>query len=382
MSKVSNKANSIELSGIRKFFNKVQKVEGAISLTLGQPDFPAPDAIKEGMINAIQENKTVYTANAGIVELREEISKYLKGFDIDFDKEEICITVGGSEGLMTSFMTVINEGDKILVPSPGYPAYISNTKLCGGIPIEYKLDENDFSIDVKDLEKIIDREKPKAIVISLPSNPTGAIFSKEKCDELFNLLANKDILIITDEIYTAIYYKEQYYSIAQKKELLDRIIYISGFSKMFSATGIRIGYVCAKGELYNGILKVHQYNVSCAPSMAQYGVLNGLKHSSKDVEFMNEKFRERRDYVYDRLVKMGLQVNKPEGAFYIFPSIKKFNIKSEEFCDRLLQEKKVAIVPGDAFGTFGEGYIRISYAYAQEQLERALDALEEFIEQL
>lgn len=381
MSKISNKANSIELSGIRKFFNKVQKVEGAISLTLGQPDFPAPDAIKEGMIKAIQENKTVYTANAGIVELREEISNYLKDFDIDFDKEEICITVGGSEGLLTSFMAIINEGDKILVPSPGYPAYLSNTKLCGGTPIEYKLDENDFSINVKELEKIIDVEKPKAIVISLPSNPTGAILPKEKLDELYNLLIDKDILIITDEIYTAIYYKEKYYSIAQKKELLDRIIYISGFSKMFSATGIRIGYVCAKGELYNAILKVHQYNVSCAPSMAQYGVLNGLKLSSKDVEFMNEKFKERRDYVYDRLVKMGLEVNKPEGAFYIFPSIKKFNIKSEEFCDRLLQEKKVAIVPGDAFGTFGEGYIRISYAYAQEQLEKALDALEEFIGQ-
>lgn len=382
MTKISNKANSIELSGIRKFFNKVQKVEGAISLTLGQPDFPAPEAIKAGMIKSIEENKTVYTANAGIAELREEISKYLNTFSIDYNKEEVCITVGGSEGLMTSFMAIINDGDKILVPSPGYPAYISNTKLCGGIPIEYKLDEEDFSINIKELEKFIDEEKPKAIVISLPSNPTGAILSKEKLEELYNLLVNKDILIITDEIYTAIYYKEHYYSIAQKKDLLDRIIYISGFSKMFSATGLRVGYVCAKGELYNAILKVHQYNVSCATSVSQYGVLNGLINSISDVEIMNEKFRERRDYVYNRLVKMGFVVNKPEGAFYIFPSIKKFNIKSEEFCDRLLQEKKVAIVPGDAFGTFGEGYIRISYAYAQEQLEKALDALEEFIKTL
>lgn len=377
--KLSNRANSIELSGIRKFYNKVQKVEGAISLTLGQPDFQVPKVIKDGMILAIEENKTVYTANAGIIELREEISNYLKGFNIKYDKDDICVTVGGSEGLTTVFLALINSGDKVLIPSPGYPAYESNTKLCGGIPIEYSLNENDFSLELKKLEELIENEKPKAIVISFPSNPTGGILSKENKEGLIEILKNKDILIITDEIYTSIYYDKEYHSLAQSSEVLNKIIYISGFSKMFSMTGLRLGYVCASPEIMSGILKVHQYNVSCATSIVQYGVVEGLKKGLIEIEKMKDEFEKRRDYVYARLIKMGLTTNKPEGAFYIFPSIKKFGLTSEEFCDKLLYEKKIAVVPGCAFGTMGEGYFRISYAYSMEELTLALDKIEEFI---
>lgn len=380
--KLSNRANSIELSGIRKFYNKVQKVEGSISLTLGQPDFKVPKVIKDGMILAIEENKTVYTANAGIVELREEISNYLRGFNINYDKDEICVTVGGSEGLTTTFLAIINSGDKVLIPSPGYPAYESNTKLCGGIPIEYSLNEKDFSLELQKLEELIEKEKPKAIVISFPSNPTGGILSKENKEGLIEILKNKDILIITDEIYTSIYYGGEYHSLAQSREVLNKIIYVSGFSKMFSMTGLRLGYVCASPEIMNGILKVHQYNVSCATSIVQYGVMEGLKKGLTEVEKMKGEFEKRRDYVYDRLIKMGLTTNMPQGAFYIFPSIKKFGMTSEAFCDKLLYEKKIAVVPGSAFGTKGEGYFRISYAYSMEELTLALDKIEEFIGEL
>ncbi|MFT8315911.1 MAG: aminotransferase class I/II-fold pyridoxal phosphate-dependent enzyme [Clostridium sp.] len=378
-SKISDNVNSIELSGIRKFYNKVVKVEGAISLTLGQPDFPVPDAIKEAMIKAINENKTVYTSNTGIVELRQEVSNFLNNQGISYDKDEICITVGGSEGLMDVFAAFINTGDKVLIPTPAYPAYESCVKLLGGEIINYELNKEDFSINFENLKNLIQEKKPKLLVLSYPSNPTGAVLSKEARDRLYEIVKAEDIIVITDEMYSCLSFEENYYSIAQFKDIKNKVIVVNGFSKMFSMTGLRIGYVCAAENYMDSIIKVHQYNVSCAPSIAQYGVLQGLRNSMKDVENMKTQFALRRDYVYKRLIDLGFQVELPKGAFYIFPSIKKFASNSEEFCDKLLQRAKVAVVPGSAFGNGGEGYIRISYAYSQKQLEEAFDRIEKIL---
>lgn len=370
----------VKISGIRKFYNEVQKVEGAISLTLGQPDFNIPTSIEEGLVNAIQENKTTYTSNAGIVELREEISKYLLTKDIAYEADELCITVGGSEALFNIFTALLNKADKVLIPTPAYPAYESIVTILGGTVVNYSLD-NEFKIDVKDIKNKIKDMNIKYLVLSLPSNPTGAILSKEEKDELIELIKENDILVITDEIYEALCYDE-YYSIAQCKEIKEKIIYVGGFSKMFSMTGLRIGYYACSQMLMNEIIKIHQYNVSCAPSICQWAVYNGLKYGLKDVSHMKEVFRTRKDMVVGKLKEMGLDVITPKGAFYVFPSIKKFNIPSEEFALRLLNEEKVACVPGTAFGIGGEGYLRISYCYSDDELIEALKRIEKFINKI
>jgi aminotransferase len=376
----SKNVENIEISGIRKFFNKVGKFPGAISLTLGEPDFKIPKEIKEAMKEAINEDKTTYTPNAGILQLREEISKFLRSFQIEYSSDEICITVGGSEGLMCSFAAIVNHGDKVMIPSIAYPAYESCAKLLGANVINYNLNE-DFTIDMIELKQLIKDEQPKVLVLSYPSNPTGATMSKDERDELYNIIKSEDIMVISDEIYSSIIF-DDYYSICQYNDIRDKIILVSGFSKMFSMTGMRIGYVCAEKNIISNITKVHQYNVSCAPSIAQYGALAGLKESLYHCDIIGREFMERRDYVYDRLQNMGLETILPKGAFYIFPSIKRFNMSSEEFCDRLLESKEVAIVPGSAFGIGGEGYIRISYCYSMEDLEMALNGLEEFIKEI
>lgn len=375
---ISENVQKIELSGIRKFYNKVSEVPDAISLTLGQPDFDVPGKVKEAMIKAIQENKTEYTTNAGIDELREEISKHLEGYGVHYNMNEICLTVGGSEAIMSVFTALINKGDKVLVPTPAYPAYESCVKLIGGEVVNYSLTE-EFSIDFKVLEMLIAREQPKIIILSFPSNPTGAVMTKNDRDKLYEILKDKNITIISDEIYNAIRYEGDYYSIAQYSELNDKVIFIGGFSKTFSMTGLRLGYVCANKKFMDSIMKVHQYTVSCAASISQYGALEGLKSCLSDVEYMKNQFEKRRDFVYDSLVRLGFEVVKPKGAFYIFPSIKKFNLSSEEFCERLLREGKVAVVPGSAFGVGGEGYMRMSYSYSIEQLQQSFERIEKWL---
>lgn len=375
---ISSKAKAIEISGIRKFYNKVIEVPEAISLTLGQPDFSVPENIKASMIKAIEENKTEYTSNAGLNELREEISKYLTSFNINYSKDEICMTIGGSEAILSTFMALLNEGDKVLIPSPAYPAYESCVNLAGGQVVNYSLNE-DFSINIEEVQRLVRTENAKILVLSFPSNPTGAALSKEDRDKLYDLLTDKEIIILTDEIYSSLCFEDEYYSIAQCKELKDRIILVSGFSKMFSMTGLRIGYVCADSFFMKEIIKVHQYNVSCAPSIAQYGAYEGLRKSLGDVENMKNEFLKRRDYVYNRLVSMGIDTVMPKGAFYIFPSIKKYGLSSEEFCEKLLREGHLAIVPGSAFGKLGEGYARISYSYSMDTLKEGMDRLEKWL---
>lgn len=377
---LSSNIDNIEISGIRKFYNKVAKIEGAISLTLGEPDFKIPGEIKEAMKKSIDEDRTTYTPNAGIEELREEISKYLESLNISFSREEICVTVGGSEGLLSTFTGILNPGDKVLIPSIAYPAYENCVKILGGEVINYNIKE-DLSLDMEQLERVIEKECPKVMVVSYPSNPTGQLLTKDQCNRLFNILKDKDILIVSDEIYSSIVFGE-FNSISQYGKLKDKLILIGGFSKMFSMTGIRIGYVCATEWILNNIIKVHQYNVSCAPSIGQYGALEGLRKSMYHIEHIKSDLKLRRDYVYDRLVSMGLEVIRPEGAFYIFPCIKSFGFSSEDFCDKLLQDTKVAVVPGTAFGRGGEGYVRISYCYSMEELKLSLDLMEQWLNQM
>lgn len=369
--------SNVKISGIRRFYNEVQKVDGAISLTLGQPDFKLPLAIEEGLIKAIRDNKTTYTSNLGIIELREEISRYLLNRDIYYKSDEICITVGGSEALFNIFTALLNKGDNVLIPTPAYPAYESIVTILGGNVVNYSLN-SEFKINIEDIKNKINTLGVKYLVLSLPSNPTGAILSKDEKEELVNLIKENDLIVITDEIYESLCY-DDYYSVAQCKEIKDKIIYVGGFSKMFSMTGLRVGYYACCEKLMNEIIKVHQYNVSCAPSICQWGVYNGLKYGLDDVIHMKEVFNKRRDFVVNKLKSMGLDVVTPKGAFYVFPSIRKFNIPSEEFALRLLHEEKVACVPGSAFGIGGEGYLRLSYCYSDDELVEGLKRIEKFI---
>lgn len=369
--------NEIKMSGIRRFFNKVKNVDGAISLTLGQPDFKTPKEIKDGMIKAIKEDKTIYTDNFGLLELRKEISKYLKAKGINYEHDEICVTVGGSEALFSSLVSIINKGDKVLIPTPAYPAYENIVKIIGGEVINYKL-KDDFSLDFEMLKTLIKEEDIKYMILSYPSNPTGAILSKSEYNNLLEIIKENKLTIISDELYESLCYDE-YYSIAMNEDVIDNVIYIGGFSKMFSITGIRVGFVAAKKEKLDEIGKVHQYNVSCTNSIGQYGVLEGIKYGLYNVDYMKEEFIRRKAYVEERLRKMNMDFVSPKGAFYIFPSIKKYNLKSELFCEKLLYEEKVACVPGDAFGVGGEGFIRISYCYSHKELKEALNRIEKFI---
>lgn len=374
---MNKRVEKIQISGIRRFAEKVKKVEGAISLTIGQPDFNVPIAVASGMINAVETNKTSYTSNAGIDELREEICTYLRNFNIKYNKDEVCITVGGSEGLFSVFFALMNTGDKILIPGPAYPAYENISTMIGADVVHYRLND-DFTINIDEIKNKLDTEDIRYLMLSFPSNPTGAILTKDQRDELIEIIKEREITVITDEMYASIIFDE-YYSVAQCDSIRDKVIFVGGFSKMFSMTGLRIGYVACSDIYMKEIMKVHQYGVSCAPSIAQYGALEGLKKAMEDVENMKESFERRKNYCIKRLKELNIDVVDPKGAFYIFPSIKKFNISSEEFCERLLNEGKVGFVPGNAFGDFGEGYMRISYCYSDEILKEAFDRLEKFI---
>ncbi|MBS5981843.1 MAG: aminotransferase class I/II-fold pyridoxal phosphate-dependent enzyme [Clostridium butyricum] len=374
---MNKRVEKIKISGIRRFAEKVKKVEGAISLTIGQPDFNVPIAVASGIINAVETNKTSYTSNAGIDELREEICTYLRNFNIKYNKDEVCITVGGSEGLFSVFFALMNTGDKILIPDPAYPAYENISTMIGADVVHYRLND-DFTINIDEIKNKLDTEDIRYLMLSFPSNPTGAILTKDQRDELIEIIKEREITVITDEMYASIIFDE-YYSVAQCDSIRDKVIFVGGFSKMFSMTGLRIGYVACSDIYMKEIMKVHQYGVSCAPSIAQYGALEGLKKAMEDVGKMKESFERRKNYCIKRLKELNIDVVDPKGAFYIFPSIKKFNISSEEFCERLLNEGKVGFVPGNAFGDFGEGYMRISYCYSDEILKEAFDRLEKFI---
>ncbi len=377
---MNNRMKNVQYSGIRKFFNQVKNYPGTVSLTVGQPDFNIPKSIEQGVIRAIEEGKTAYTVNQGIIELRERISKYLEDeYSIRFSPNEIILTVGGSEALFVTFNTVFNEGNKVLSPGPGYPAYENTLRFVGAEPVFYNVNK-DGEIDFEFIEDSLSKGDIKGIILCFPNNPTGISLTKADKEKFYGILKNySDVKIISDEMYSTIIY-DKFETICEYEDLLDRTILVSGFSKMFSMTGLRLGFICAKSPYIDELNKVHLYATSSAASIVQYGTLYGFDEALNDVETMRKEFEKRRDFIYGRLVQMGFEVHKPMGAFYIFPSLKGITTKnSYDFCIDLLKDAGVACVPGSAFGDMGEGYMRLSYCNSIDELEKGLQRIEKYI---
>ena len=381
---LADKIVEIEPSGIRKFFDIVSEMKDAISLGVGEPDFDTPWHIREEGIYSLERGRTFYTSNAGLKELREEIGSYLKRrIGISYDsKKEIVVTVGGSEGIDNALRAVINPGDEVLIPQPSFVSYLPCAVMAGATPVIIELkEENEFRLTKEQLLAHI-TPRTKVLVFPFPNNPTGAIMEREELLEIANVVVEKDILLLSDEIYSELTYKSEHISIAACPGMKERTIVINGFSKAYAMTGWRLGYVAGPAEIMEQILKIHQFAIMCAPTNSQYAAVEALRNGDKDIAVMREAYNQRRRYLVHALRKMGLQCFEPFGAFYVFPSIKKFGLSSDEFATRLLMEEKVAIVPGTAFGACGEGFLRISYAYSLEDLKRALERLERFIKKL
>lgn len=372
------------MSPIRKFANLVATVPGALSLTIGQPDFNTPENIKEAGINAIKNNHTAYTHNQGYMELRKEIAKYLsERYNINYDPEsEITATVGASEAIDIIMRTLIEDGDEVLIPSPGYVAYETCVLLSGGTPVFIPtLYEDSFKLKAETIKKHI-TPRTKLLILSYPSNPTGGTMDYDDLLQISKVVKENSILVISDEIYSELTYDKKHVSIASIDGMRERTIVINGFSKWYSMTGWRLGYIAAPSDILKHIIKIHLYNVSCAPSISQIAGIEALRHGQESIDIMISEYARRRKYCYDRLIDMGLKCFEPTGAFYIFPEIKNFGLSSEEFCKKLLYEGKLAVVPGSAFGKYGEGYLRISYAYSMEVLKEGLDRFQYFMNTL
>lgn len=381
---LSDKIVSIEPSGIRKFFDIVNEMKDAISLGVGEPDFDTPWHIREEGIYSLERGRTFYTSNAGLKELKEEIAAYLdRRFDLPYDPgHEIVVTIGGSEAIDAAFRAMLNSGDEVLLPQPSYVSYEPCIVLADGVPVPIALREEDGFKLTKELLLGAITDKTKILVMPFPNNPTGAIMTKEDLEEIVDVIIEKDLFVISDEIYSELTYGSNHVSIASFPGMKERTIVINGFSKSYAMTGWRLGYACGPRVIMDQILKIHQYTIMCAPTTSQYAAVSALKKGDADVERMRTAYNQRRNYLMRRFDKMGLQCFEPFGAFYVFPSIKEFGLTSEEFATRLLQQEKVAVVPGTAFGTSGEGYVRISYAYSIEDLKEALERVEHFINRL
>ena len=382
---LSNVVVEIQPSGIRKFFDIVSEMKDAISLGVGEPDFDTPWHIREEGIYSLERGRTFYTSNAGLKELEEEISCYLKRrFDLDYDyNTEVMVTVGGSEAIDAAIRAMIDPGDEVLIPQPSYVSYVPCVQLAYGKPVIIELkDENQFRLTKEEvLEKLTD--KTKVLVLPFPNNPTGSIMEKKDLEEIAQVCLEHDIFVLSDEIYSELTYNgENHVSIASVPGMKERTIVINGFSKSYAMTGWRLGYAAGPKEILKQMIKIHQFVIMCAPTNSQYAAIEALKNGDKDVDMMRESYNQRRRYLLNAFSEMGLDCFEPYGAFYMFPSIKKFGMTSEEFANRLLQEEKVAVVPGTAFGQCGEGFLRISYAYSLDDLKEALGRLASFISRL
>ena len=383
---VSQTAKEIKPSGIRKFFDIVAERGDVISLGVGEPDFITPWEIRDAGIQSIKKGYTQYTSNKGMPLLREEISKYLKNFSVDFKSDDIIITVGASEAIDLCLRAVVDVGDEILIPDPSYVSYKPCVELAGGIPVSIECSgDNGFKLTPENLEKCITK-KTKALIFPYPNNPTGGVMEREFIEKIIPIIVKNDLLVIADEIYAELTYDGVHTSIASFDELKDRVVLISGFSKSFAMTGWRIGYVCAPQSILSAMLKIHQYTTICAPIFSQYGALEGLKKGSSDnyksVNEMRVEYNRRRRFMIDAFEKMGLKCFPPKGSFYIFPSVESLGLTGEEFATKLLETKKVAVVPGQAFGEFGKYYIRCSYAYSMKNLIEATDRIAQFVKEL
>ena len=375
---------TIKPSGIRKFFDIVSEMEDAISLGVGEPDFDTPWHIRDEGIYSLEKGRTFYTSNAGLKQLREEIAHYLRRrYQVSYDPlHEIMITVGGSEAIDIALRAMVNPGDEVLIPQPSYVSYEPCAVLAGAKPVIIPLKaENEFRLTAQELLDAI-TEKTKILILPYPNNPTGAIMEREDLEAIAKIVEEKDLFVISDEIYSELTYKGNPVSITQIPGMRERTVLINGFSKAYAMTGWRLGYACAPAEILEQMLKIHQFAIMCAPTTSQYAAISALRNGDDDVMKMREEYNERRRYLVHRFKEMGLQCFEPFGAFYIFPSIQEFGMTSEEFANRFLREEKVAVVPGTAFGACGEGFLRISYAYSLDNLKMALERLEHFIAHL
>lgn len=381
---ISDKTASIQPSDIRKFFDIVSEMKDAISLGVGEPDFDTPWHIRDEGIYALERGRTFYTSNSGLKDLRQEISNYLKRIqNIEYNPEnEILVTVGGSEAIDIGLRAVINPGDEVIIPQPSYVSYEPCAILTGAKPVIINLKaENDFKLKPEELLSAI-TDKTKVLILPYPNNPTGAIMEQKDLEAIAKIIIEKDILVMSDEIYSALTYKEKHVSIASLPGMKKRTILINGFSKAYAMTGWRLGYACAPKEIIQQMTKIHQFAIMCAPTTSQYAAIEALKNGDDDVETMRQAYNQRRRFLLHAFKEIGLECFEPFGAFYVFPSIKEFNMTSEEFATRFLKEEKVAVVPGTAFGACGEGYLRISYAYSIENLKIAIERLKIFVERL
>ncbi|MEL4026291.1 aminotransferase [Lysinibacillus endophyticus] len=381
---VSKLVNELKPSGIRRFFDLAAGMEGVISLGVGEPDFVTPWHVRESAINSLEQGYTSYTPNAGLLELRQEIAYYMKNqFNVEYSpKEEIIVTVGASSAIDIAMRTILDPGDEVIVVEPCFVAYVPMVELAGGVAVQVQASkENDFKIQPDQLEAVI-TDKTKAIMLCSPNNPTGTMLSKHELEDIANLAKKYDLLIIADEIYAELAYDEEYTSMAAIEGMKERTILVSGFSKGFAMTGWRLGFVCSPPEISNAMLKVHQYALMCASTMAQYAAIEALKNGRPEVDEMIKSYRRRRNYIVQSFNEIGLECHNPGGAFYAFPSIKSTGLSSQEFAEQLLLKEGVAVVPGDVFGESGEGHIRCSYATSLEQLQEAIKRIKHFIENL
>ena len=381
---LSNTIVTIPPSGIRKFFDIVSEMEGAISLGVGEPDFDTPWHVRDAGIRSLEMGKTFYTSNAGLKELKQEICNYLKRrMQVEYDyNTEVMVTTGGSEAIDAALRAMLDPGDEVLIPQPSYVSYVPCTILAGGVPVVIELEEKDqFRLTrEKLLEKITD--KTKVLVLPFPNNPTGAIMEREDLEAVAKVVEEKDLFVISDEIYAELTYKKKHMTIASLPGMRERTVLINGFSKAYAMTGWRIGYACAPALILKQMLKIHQYAIMCAPTTSQYAAVEAVKNGDADIEEMKRSYDERRRYLLKEFRSLGMDCFEPYGAFYMFPSIKRFHMTSEEFATRLLREEKIAIVPGTAFGDCGEGYLRVSYAYSLEDLKRAIRRIRRFVNRL
>ncbi len=381
---LSKTIEEIKPSGIRKFFDIVSEMKDAISLGVGEPDFDTPWHIREEGIYSLEKGRTFYTSNAGLKELKIEICRYLKRrFDLEYNYEdETLVTVGGSEAIDAAMRVMIDPGDEVLIPEPCYVSYLPCVQLAYGVPVRIPLQEkNQFKLTKQEvLDNITD--KTKILVFPFPNNPTGAVMTKEDLQEIAEVCIEKDIFVLSDEIYAELTYGKRHTSIASLPGMRERTIVINGFSKSYAMTGWRLGYATGPTEIIKQMIKVHQFAIMCAPTTSQYAAIEALRNGDADVERMSNAYDQRRRFLIESFKRMGLECFEPFGAFYVFPSIRKFGMSSEEFATRLLQEQKVAVVPGTAFGDSGEGFLRISYAYSIDNLKIALERIEEFIKTL
>ena len=381
---LSDKVIQIQPSGIRKFFDVANDMPDAISLGVGEPDFDTPWIVREEGIYSLEKGRTFYTSNAGLQELKNEISYYLeRKQNLHYDpKDEIMVTVGGSEGIDVALRAILNPGDEVILPEPCYVSYLPCITLADGVPVRIGLkEENEFKLTPEELLGAI-TDKTKALILTFPNNPTGAVMTAEDLAPLVDIIIEKDIVVLTDEIYSELTYGGDHVSIASFPGMKERTILINGFSKAYAMTGWRLGYACAPKMILEQMLKIHQFAIMCAPTTSQYAAVTALRYCDDAVKEMKEAYNQRRRFVLHAFEEMGLQCFEPRGAFYAFPCIKEFGMTSDDFAMKFLEEEKVAVVPGTAFGECGEGFLRISYAYSIEELREALGRMKRFVEKL